>query len=72
MRFTHLMPVSDLGRPPFLPLARAALSPACVRSPDDVGDRMHGAAGDFEPPLDLAQNQQTAVEPGVDLFALDR
>ena len=55
---------------------------------DDVGDRMHGAAGitrivdaggetvgDFEPPLDLAQNQQTAVgrqpaavEPGNDLL----
>ena len=59
---------------------------------DDVGDRMHGAAGitrivdaggetvgDFEPALDLAQNQQTAVgrqpaavEPGDDLFAGNR
>jgi hypothetical protein len=59
---------------------------------DDVGDRMHGAAGiawilnagsktlgDFEPAFDLAQNQQTAVgrqpaaiEPGDNLFALDR
>ncbi len=59
---------------------------------DDVGDRMHGAGGiarivdasgetvgDFEPLLDLAQNQQTAVgrqpaavEPGDNLFALDR
>ena len=55
---------------------------------DDVGDRMHGAGGiarivdasgetigDFEPALDLAQNQQaavgrqpTAVEPGDDLL----
>ena len=59
---------------------------------DDVGERMHGAAGitrivdaggqtvgDFEPALDLAQNQQTAVggqpaavEPGDDLFAGNR
>ena len=59
---------------------------------DDLGKRVHGAAGitrivdasgktvgDFEPLLDLAQNQQTAVgrqpaavEAGNDLLALDR
>ena len=59
---------------------------------DDVGDRMHGAAGiarivdaggetvgDLEPPLDLAQDQHTAVgrqtaavEPGNELFAGNR
>ena len=59
---------------------------------NDVGDRVHGAAGitrivntssetigDFEPALDLAQNQQTAVgrqpaaiEPGDELFAGNR
>ena len=59
---------------------------------DDVGQRMHGAAGiarivdaggqtvgDLEPPLDLAQNQQTAVggqaaavEPGDHFFPGNR
>ena len=59
---------------------------------DDVGERMHGAAGstrivdaggeavgDFEPALDLAQDQQTAIgrqaaaiEPADDLFAGNR
>ena len=59
---------------------------------DDVGDRMHGTAGitrivdaggetigDFEPALDLAQDQEPAVgrqpaaiEPGDDLLACNR